>query len=422
MRYCFWFIFCVVLSNILFGDFYGFHPKSRLYLGGGYDKFNPSKAFLRCLKYDGIESISQNKAVTSSFEITGVSSAHEFHQKIGFSSFLEGSYLFTKGEASVSYDFEENFSQNSLTWLVMLKADYGNFVLKNPRLDPKSLTLPTKFLMSRCGRELVTEEKRSIMVFSLLSLKDIKQSQKKKLEAKLSILSKGPMFDVSFTSAYKDFMSKASSMGEISMKIFSHGGKGLSEFKNLLNLKAFMSYHKILETFNAYIKSMDAHAAAPIFYMTSDLESFVERKISLPLFRRQTLLEIYFRYQSLSSKVYKINSLLDSFELSSEEFDYYERIRRKAYASLNHLKKSAQNCFDLTRQEGCFYPEEEVDPVTSKNLRDLRCEKLRLKALDFSLIEKDFYQMAKRRNFYPMFDNTLRPHKILAWKACKSMG
>lgn len=404
-----------LLSKFAYSDFYGFHPNSRLYLGGGYDKFSPTEAFVRCLKSDGVESVSRGKAVTSSFEITGVRSSREFHKKLGFSSFLEGSFLFTDIEASVSFDSETNFSENSVNWLVLLKADYGSFLPKNPRLSDELLKLPVFALRERCGSEFVIEEKRSIMVFALLSMKNIKESQRKSLEAKLSVLSEGFIFDASFEASYKDFMSKSRSMGEISIKLFSYGGKGLSEFKDLLDLNSFMNYKKILGTFNSYIGNMEASDAAPTLYVTTGLDNFVPGPFEKVSFQKGILVNLYYRYQALIKNLNSVSHFLENTPLDNSDYDFYSKERRKIQKILSKVEKKAESCFNKDKQELCSLVEDELDYNNQALSKKITCEKARQKALNLGKIEDDFYKISKKRGFYPIF----RGDKILSWKPCQ---
>ena len=61
-------------SYVLFGEMHYPHPTSRFYLGSGFNPFDPDKAQLRCLEWDGVESSSGGRLQRSSIEISGVSS------------------------------------------------------------------------------------------------------------------------------------------------------------------------------------------------------------------------------------------------------------------------------------------------------------------------------------------------------------
>ena len=409
------FLFSLLLSSNSFADFYGFHPNSRLYLGGGYDKLSPGKAFVPCLEYDGVKSISGNRPVTSSIEITGIKSSREFHQKVGFSSFLEGSYLFTEGEASVSYNFEKNFSENSFNWLVILKADYGNFILERARLSDQFKHLDVEWLVERCGREFVIEEKRSIMVFALLSMKNIEENQRKELEAKLSVASRGLVFDVSFGAAYKNFMSKASSLGEISIKLYSYGGGGLSDFKDLLGLEAFMNYRTVLSTFKSVISKMRAEDASPSVYMTTGLESFSKHRVSQFGFQKVVLIDLYYSYQNLISDLEEMKFLIKELKVTGEDSRDFSGDREMAYKTLSKIEERAKACFDKDNKTLCRHLDPELNFSLKSRVRWLICEKKRQKSLMDGIINQEFYDLAKRRDLIPTVENG----KLQGWLSCR---
>lgn len=410
--------FCLLLSifyqEVSFSQYYGFHPSSRLYLGAGYDALMPTKAFLNCLTFDGVRSTSGNRPLSSVLEITGINSSRELHEKVGFSSFLEGSYLFMEGKASMSYDFEKDFSGSSFNWLVVLRADYGSYVLENPRIIPEFLDLEPALFEERCGNEFVIEEKRSVMVFAVMSLKNVNESEKKDLQAKLSFAAGGAGFDVSFGAAYKNFMSKASALGEISIKINSYGGKGLSSFKDLLHLESFMDYQRVLNTFSQYVENMDAEDAFPSLSITTGVESFRRASESPFRFKKSVLVDLYYSYQFLSRYLKNVHDLLNSLDLSPEEFESYYREKERVFTYLYELEERAKSCFDSDSQEACTYKADTRELDFRKLMSHLSCEEVRQRALKEEKINEDFYFMSKRRNFIPIFKN----NQVSFWKEC----
>ena len=268
-----------------FADLYGFHPKSRLYLGAGVDKFQPHKAFLDCVSFDPLEILNGKPIINTSLEVTGVKSAYDFYQKIGFSSFLEGSYLFMQGESSVNYNFEEAFSENNLTWLVLLKAEYGARRLKNFKLKPEFQSLSQKDLLRKCGREIVVEEKRSIMLFVLVTLKNLTHSQKEELSAKLSFGATGSLGKVNFSAEYKKFLQQALSLGQVGVKIYSHGNFPLSPLKNILAVDLLTNHDNLLGLFEQYLQGIDANASAPRSFVTTDIGLLANESFDHPLLK-----------------------------------------------------------------------------------------------------------------------------------------
>lgn len=392
-------LFSFLFSNCVFGEIYFPDPDSRLHLGSGFNRFQSNKALLQCLSWDDVVSSSGGRLQSSSLEISGVSSMRELHQKVGVSAFFKGSFLFGKIGASMRYSFEKDFAENSLNWLVSLKLDYGTYTLLNPKLKEEFQSLEPLELISQCGHEFVTEEKRGIQVFALLSMRNVAESQKKELETKLSVLSKGFFYDASFEASYKDFMTKAHSLGEISIKIFARGGKGLGEFEGLLGVNSFMNFGQILESFNHYIKNTEACEAVPTLYATTELKHFSQLSLPVQAFEKEVLVDLYYRYLELEQMFTRAKVLLGELDFARGGF---QKDLKTLKNSLFYLKERASRF--LKEKEDISYLREDSSLEEARTLvRNLECELQRQKALRFGLIEDTAYRMLRRRNLYPVF-------------------
>ena len=408
-------------SITLFADLYSFHPKSRLSLGGGFDKFQPNRAFLKCLDYDEPSEPLENKALlNTSLEITGVSSVKEFHKKIGFSTFLEGSYLFAEGSASASYDLEETFSEKNLTWLVLLKADFGYNSLNNPRLKEEYKSLSHEDLINKCGREIVIEEKRSIVFFSLLTLKDLSHSQKESLSAKLSLLAKGASYKAEFGADYKKFIEKAYSLGQVSVKVFSHGNLPLEPLKNILGVDLFADHNTLLGLFKEYLQGVDSTSAVPSSYITTDIGVFSDKSFSQPSFKKKILIKLYQLYQNLEASLARIKSYYRKGRLGES---FFLGLGEEINLKLDKLEHRAQNCFDLSKQESCQNLGLESYDFSLSGLRNKICAKLRKKALDDELVDFEYYKIAEDHNLAPFLKrSSAAAEKSVTWAPCRDLG
>jgi hypothetical protein len=387
-------------SSVLFAEMHYPHPTSRFYLGSGFNPFDPDKAQLRCLEWDGIASSSGDRLQRSSIEISGVSSMRELHSKIGFSAYFEGRLFFTKLAASVAYNSEYDFAESNLNWLVSLNMDYGTYSLSNPRLKKEFSQMTPIEIRRRCGHEFVVEEKRGVQVFALLSVKNVEEKQKKELETKLSIISRGFFYDASFEASYKDFMSKARSLGEISIKIFAQGGKGIREFESLLRVDQFMDFSRILESFNGYIKSTNSSEAVPLLYATSSLGNFLEGDFPIPRLNKDILSGLYYRYLEMQKISKRAKQALSQLSFNKEE---YEKSFFTLEAYKEELRERGENCLDESKIEGCFLGDREPFTQSENTLRQILCESFRQQALKKKALDEMSYRMMKRRDLYPDF-------------------
>ena len=94
---------------LLKAEIYGYHPLGRMYLGGGHNPFFPTQAYPRCLKDSVVKAVGSSGATTTTMDFSQVKSRQEFHQKIGFSSTLEGSFFFYRRRSFPFRKFRRDF-------------------------------------------------------------------------------------------------------------------------------------------------------------------------------------------------------------------------------------------------------------------------------------------------------------------------
>jgi len=125
---------------------YAYHPRSRVYLGGGYDPYHPDTAYLPCINYSSIDQVDTQGATNTVVKMLQVKTRQDFYQLTNFSASLAGSYLFMSGGGSVESIDEEAFHEDSFTWMVYFNSSYGRFVLHDPSLKSELIrTFPRIF-------------------------------------------------------------------------------------------------------------------------------------------------------------------------------------------------------------------------------------------------------------------------------------
>ena len=413
-----WIFFFVVQT--LYAEMYFYHPHSRLYLGGGYNPYTPTKGYLRCIEYDSIKSINSPAAISTRVDMSRIQSLSELHRKINFSSFLEGGYLFTKGQTSLEFDRSSIFSSNSLSWLIIFQSNYGLFTLKNPRLSSRYLKLSEGELLERCGSEIITEEKRSILLYAILTLHNLSSSKKEQLKTQFNMDISSFGLSASFQSKFNSFIDAATAMNHLSLNIFTLGGKGLTDMADLLDQTHHLDYKHILHKMHQYLKQLTRDYAVPTYFVSTSLHAFShELKEKIPIFKRKTLTRLYHQYNQLAITRKKLKQLL-THERTYPKAIYQHLTNSLLFydQTLNEVQQIASHCFDINQQAKCLAPMiKEPQIHWPQSEPSLTCEAKRKLALNKKLISKEFYHMAVRRHFVPIFSSH-KPFIIDKWIPC----
>lgn len=420
--------FAALPATPALGAQYAYHPEARLYLRGGFNPFTPDRAYIGCIDDDGEEQVETEGAVGSDVGISLVTSREDLYQKINFSASLSGSYTFYKASGSVRYEDEQAFHSDSLTWVVFFKSNYGHFVLKNPRLKKSMERASADQLYETCGPEIVTERKKGVMLFALLTVRNLSQSRRTEFEAKLSGSASGAIWSASMDMQYKKILRSAMASSDISIRIHALGGRGVTDLTDILkstNDSPFVAYEKMPGMLENYLKQMTKANAAPTQYVTTHLKSFANR---LPLkfdnFKSGQVGTLFNKYLGASTIVARIDQILmsseDSFDMTAEDRTRLAEARSKYEDNMNMIFASAQKCFDVTGQ--CSIPR--TTDVTfrwpSPRMSNSQCEDLRRYVRERGLINDEIYEMARRRNFAPILEPGTG--KLEGWQSCAELG
>ena len=100
-----------MITTQIFASQYQFHPKSRIYLSGGYNPYFPNRGYLDCIEHDGIRETQNKGSVSSQIEISVISSQETLMNKMGFSSLIESSAWFLSGDLYFSKLTESLFKK-----------------------------------------------------------------------------------------------------------------------------------------------------------------------------------------------------------------------------------------------------------------------------------------------------------------------
>jgi hypothetical protein len=426
--------FCILiliaLTQVSQAALYDYHPNSILYTGGGYNPFKPDKVYMECVDHDGIKPLDDFRdtnptANRSDVMIQTVKSKRDFYQLISFSSHIQGSYSFYSGSASVSMVDERAFHSDSLSWIILFKTDYGKYGLDNPRLKSELRGLNAEELYRTCGSEIVTQERRGVMTYAVLTIKNLNEKKRYEFSQKLSVSAKGTLWDAKMEQNYQKVLRSAMSSTDFSVRIYAIGGKGVIDLTNLLGDEddSFIKYQHIPKVMKDYIANQSVVHSVPTQYGTSDLSSFRNR---LPVrygdFKKGQFNAIYELWERLQSKFLRLDSLLygsdrDNYDMTNEEEEKFAQQHRQYRQAMNEAFSAGSSCFE---SEGtCAIPSYSISPIKwpthSKFYR--LCEGNRKSALDKGQVPYEFYLMAKRRDLGFLIENG----KVVGQEKCSEL-
>ncbi|MBL6989002.1 MAG: hypothetical protein ISR65_04465 [Bacteriovoracaceae bacterium] len=419
----------LMISTNALSDIYNYHPESRLYMGGGYNPYHPYNGYLACIDHDGEQAVDTQGAVSSEIFVGLLQSRKDFYNLINFSSSLGGSYLFFNGNASVDLTDERAFHSDSLTWIILFKTDYGRHVLKNPRMKSEFRGLSDNEIYNRCGSEVVTEQRKSVMVYALLTISNLTQSRKRELETKFSASAKGTFWSANLNTHYQSVLKTALMTSDIRVKVRAIGGNGISDLAPIIGgagNESYVNYKEIPNVLRSYMESMGPATAVPSQYITTNITVFrpdIEERFSD--FKKIQIAEFYTRYKNYSSIVSRLDSLLygadaQNYSLNNDQKDHLMKGYNDYSDAMNKVFNDVKGCFEI-ENSGCQLPRVSV-PVISwpKESTDYSfCEYTRRQALDLGLIEQDMFIMATRRDFYPEIDFADGKPVINGWYPCE---
>lgn len=426
---------------------YLYHPDSRLYLGAGTNPKQPGRAYLQCLKSDRSGSdtgATTRGAVSTEFEMKLVRSREELDQTLNVSAKISASGLFYSAKASVDSSSSKSFSEDSLTWVIHGYSDYGMFTLKNPVLDEVAseyaCTGPGRrrckpnyeALISRCGTEVVTEERRSVRLAAIVTLHSLSESEKSRLSASFSGSMKWGGGGGKVSAAYDRFVDSMRSASNMEIRFFAIGGAGITHLKGLLslengeNLSGPVVLAKMPKVMHDYMSGLTASQAPPTEFRTVQITAFAPG-LNDPQDKLQwgVLTRLYYLYLEVESRLKRLEDILyrepEKYRFEGD-VDYREIYSEHA-EMLGKLKTMALACYSEGGSSDCRMPTLAELPgrITWPKIDvDYVCDQERRRAYDhglISMVELGHYQ---RLRLGPVFIDAQDPAKgVRDWARCE---
>jgi len=404
---------------------YTYHPSSPMYLSGGFNPYKPTEAYLECIDHEGIKPLDTPANRDLTITIDTVKSRHDLYSKTDMSASVSGSYGPFSGSASVNKLDEVTFNENDFNWIIVLKSDMGKYGLKNPRLSNTASNLSSDQLYARCGSEIVTQERRGVMLYAFVSVHNLSQSERHEMEATLDGGFNNAVYSVEASAKYRSILQFSYAIGTVSIRVHAQGGDGLSRLADIIGggENNFANYGKLPDLVNAYVKSFNPANAVPLQYFTTSLNAF---KAGLPTrygdFHSAQVGQLYEKYLDTLKTIQRIDTLLSpnttsDLILSDEQRNTLENIRSRYQINFEKLYVAGRRCFE--EKASCSLPKVNDIKVTwPREDANKICDRKRDDALTKGYYPLNYYEMARSRNLVPIIGHSNGKIGVIGYGDC----
>lgn len=336
---------------------YAYHPKLSAYLGAGFSVEDPEASFLECVTYDSEELLDGKGVYKTEISVNAIQSQKELLSELGVSASLSAASHFVSGSIGMSYLESYQFEENSLTWMLSAKADFGRVALEGVKLDTaaQSLLDAGKYLEfeKRCGTHFVSKERRGASIFAIYSLHNLSAIEKKKFEAYLEASASHGVLTAEAEASFTKLLSEATKTNSLDLHIFTLGGEGLKQFSNLP--QNLTDLEKIKEILGNYLKSLDLAYSVPLEYHVTSMEVFGFKQDKTSDFKRRDLIleKLYFVLQDKEKTSKRLFHILNQWKalypfLTKEELQTYRTHYQAVSKEIDELYLQASLCLDST--------------------------------------------------------------------------
>lgn len=212
--------YCDVASAAEYG-----HPFS-LRIGAGINPLDPIDNFPYC--FDFKTRFISGSAGGTAFKSTMIRDRKEFLRELNVSASAAGKYAFFSGSASGSLDERYSFSNDTLTWVVSLHTDLGKSEIYDEALKPFAAAMLAQKRHAdfaiRCGKELISQERRVASVAAVFSMANLSEEQKRTIEAKFSAAGGKEVWNAEVSAKFRSFVEEASKTSRINLSVMAVGG------------------------------------------------------------------------------------------------------------------------------------------------------------------------------------------------------
>jgi len=243
--------------------------------------------------------------------------------------------------------------------------------LINPTLKAQYSALDSATLLRRCGREIITRQKKGAQVALIYHLEDLSESTVSKLERSFQGGVSSGALSVDSRDKFQQFLSKAASVSKVRLNFDAIGGPGVAAVSGLVTANDDVSRVETVVS-NYMSRITPNNAAGWQLFSASTLTALAGREDAQSDRQvRQVLVELYKADTSVQSKLTQVRRVLDPNGIYLSQLDQgtVERLSTaegQLTAAARAIRTAADRCSrgeecapinsDVTRIDVSFLP------------------------------------------------------------------
>jgi hypothetical protein len=354
---------------------YKYFPDSPLRMGVGYNPYMPNQAHNNCLKESeiGSELGDKGKVVYIEGDVSLIEKRKTLYEALNFDFAMSAKFALGRVGANVRLDESSMFQSNSLTWAIKFTADFGKFYFKKKELHPEFDKLSLFELYQKCGTEIIADGIRMGLVYALVTVNNLSESQKSALEGSLNFKYGNSDNNVTAKTKISKLSDKLATFKNVHVQFKAFGGEDLLDLSTKIKASGSLSVGDIeqIETVAIeYLGTINKDNAPYVTFFPTPIgklaknkvgwvDWLVGNKVSNKLFAEGEIKKMYDQYLTNESDLTRINKILvkgdmTKFNVNQETIKYLEKMRDFLIAEMKKIEAAAAICFDETKD--CHSP------------------------------------------------------------------
>lgn len=321
-----------------------------LRLGAGVSPADPTESFPYCFQFQS--RYVPGSAGGSIFRTTLVKSRRDFLRELNVSVSAAGKYAFFSGSASGSIDEKYSFSSDSTTWMVYFQSDLGRKEIFGEKLEKEYSTLLTSNrhaeFATRCGTELITQERRQASIAAVFSISNLSAEQKSAIESKFAASATMEAWSAEASASYRSFVEEAAKTSNVSLDVVAVGGTGAVDLAPLFtDYGDIQAISKVLREYASRLTFENSKATS---YTSTKMDRYGWKGNTLDLSLIDLALsDYYILYRDLDSIKQRAYNLLTQHAegrilLADADAESMQAVQKTADEVSRSLVKTANAC------------------------------------------------------------------------------
>ena len=346
-------------------DSYGYIPGASIRLGGGFNIITPEKVYPACVKADvecqtgvkgsiscvapkGAKPAAQLPAAfapATTFSIREIRSKYDYFRELNITASASGSYGMFSGGASFSYHSLDDIDEDSISWAVTAKSEFGAFALAEPSVDEKIAGMNAGKVIDTCGPQYIAEVDRGVMASVLYTFHSRDERKLREISASLSAGFGTGAFSLGVAGSFSEIVDTFRSHGQVSIRVFAIGGEGTSALSELIEANP-TDLDRVKQLLAGYVKNQDLDHSAILAFRTSSIGKLIKRPEIDPdyssyLYFLERINEYRLNLEDLSDRVDEL--VYNQIDYSEKQADFAS-LQERVGCELQLINLTARTC------------------------------------------------------------------------------